>query len=108
MTLQVLRTVQTEDYNLMHHCLGHPSKEVLRKALKHTRGFSGSIVFPANNPLYRGCAKGKMHLKSFSLLHKHSKQPFDRIYSDLKEFPMLSYHKYKWFVSFYDDHSLYR
>jgi len=91
----------------MHRHLGHPSKEVLQKALKHTREFPGSVVFPTNNPLCKGCAKGKMHSKSFLLLHKRSKQPFDKIHSDLKEFPTLSYHKYKWFMSFYDDHSSY-
>jgi len=106
-TLQALRTIQTKDYNLMHCCLGHPSKEVLRKALKHTRGFSGGVLFPTNNPLCKGCAKDKMHSKSFLLSHKRSKQPFDRIHSDLKEFPTLLYHKYKWFMSFYDDHSSY-
>jgi len=94
-TLQVLRTIQTEDYDLMHCCLGHLSKEVLRKALKYTRGFSGSVIFSTNNPFCKGCAKGKIYLKFFPLSHKHSKQLFNRIHLDLKEFPMLSYHKYK-------------
>jgi len=107
-TLQALRTIQTEDYDLMHRRLDHPLKEVLRKALKHTRGFPGGVIFPTNNPFCKGYAKGKMHSKSFLLSYKRSKQPFDRIHSDLKEFPTLSYHKYKWFVSFYDDHSSYR
>jgi len=79
----------------MHCCLDYPSKKVLQKALKYIRGFPGSVVFPTNNPLCRGCAKGKIHSKFFLLSHKCSKQPFDRICSDLKEFPMLLYHKYK-------------
>ena len=33
--------------------------------------------------------------------------PFKRIHSDLKSFPVVSYHKYKYFVSFIDDYTSY-
>jgi hypothetical protein len=33
--------------------------------------------------------------------------PFERIHSDLKSFPVVSYHKYKYFVNFIDDYTSY-
>ena len=33
--------------------------------------------------------------------------PFEHIHSDLKSFPVVSYHKYKYFVSFFDDYTSY-
>ena len=33
--------------------------------------------------------------------------PFEYIHSDLKSFPMVSYHKYRYFVSFIDDFTSY-
>jgi Integrase core domain len=34
-----------------------------------------------------------------------AKAAFERIHSDLKSFPVESYHKYKYFLSFLDDFS---
>ena len=34
-------------------------------------------------------------------------KPFERIHSDLKSFPVPSYHKYKYFIVFLDDYTSY-
>jgi hypothetical protein len=33
--------------------------------------------------------------------------PFERIHSDLKSFPVVSYHKYKYFINFIDNYTFY-
>jgi len=48
------------DYDLMHRRLGHPSKEVLRHAKDHTKGFPKGINIPTTTGLCPGCAQGKM------------------------------------------------
>jgi hypothetical protein len=40
---QFIETIYKVDYDLMHHCSGHPSKEVLRWAKDHTKGFPEGI-----------------------------------------------------------------
>ena len=56
---KMLNLVFKEDYELMHHRMGHPSKEVLRCALQNTKGFP-NIKFPWSDPICPGCAQGKM------------------------------------------------
>ena len=34
---------------------------------------------------------------------KHAMEPWDLVHSDLKEFPTLSYHKFKYIINFLDD-----
>lgn len=46
---------------------------------------------------------GKMPSKAFPPTQSRAKAPFELIHSDLKEFPVISYHKYKYFISFLDD-----
>ena len=53
-------TVFMVDYELLHHHFGHPSKDVLRKAVENTSKFPKDIKFPKHNLIYRGCAEGKM------------------------------------------------
>src|ERR1044072_1371206 len=45
--------------------------------------------------------------KSFSPSTTRAKAPFDLIHSDLKEFPVLSYGKYKYVMTLLDDHTSY-
>jgi hypothetical protein len=54
-----LNLVVVEDYELMHRHLGHPSKEVMRRALQNTRGFP-EVDFPRRELICPGCAQGKM------------------------------------------------
>jgi hypothetical protein len=90
----------------MHRCLGHPSKEVMQQALQNTRGFP-KVDFPRCKPIFPGCAQGKMPQKVFLPSSSRASAPFDKIHSDLKQFPIESYHRHKYFISFVDDYSGY-
>ena len=91
-------------YEELHRRFGHPSEEVLRKVPLHTKGFDKLIV-PKERSVCPGCAQGKMHQKSFPESQTRATKKFQIIHSDLKEFPMLSYHKFKYYMSFVDDYS---
>ncbi|KIJ06303.1 hypothetical protein PAXINDRAFT_57583, partial [Paxillus involutus ATCC 200175] len=75
----------------MHRRFAHPSKEVLRHARKHTQNFP-TIDFPTENPICPGCALGKMPNRAFPENPKRATRPFELVHSDLKSFPMDSYH----------------
>ena len=92
------------DYNIWHKRLGHPSKDVLKHA-KKLKDFPRDLVFPEHSLLCRGCAEGKMHSKSFLESNSQVSKLFAIVYSDLKEFPVESYSRFKYLVSFIDDHS---
>jgi len=98
-------TIYKVDYDLMHRRLGHPSKDVLRHAKDHTKGFPDGIKIPTNSPICPGCAEGKMPATSHPPSNTRASQPFKRIHSDLKSFPVVSYHKYKYFIVFLDDYT---
>ena len=97
--------VNMVDYSTMHRRFAHPSKDVLAKAKEHTSGFPGKVEFPKDSPICRGCAQGKMHSKSFPPSNYRAKEPFELIHSDLKSFPVDSYHKYKYYILYYDDYT---
>lgn len=90
------------DHTTMHRRLGHPSREVLRQLRKHTEG-SPPFVVPDKEDLCEGCAKGKMHLRPFPSTGRRAEKPFETIHSDLKEFPVTSYHKYKYTIVLFDN-----
>ena len=46
-----------------------------------------------------------MHLQPFVDSVSRASKSFELIHSDLKELPTISYHKYKYFVTFLDDYS---
>ena len=48
---------------------------------------------------------GKVPQKPFPPLQSRAKNPFDKVHSDLKQFPTESYHRNKYFISFIDDYS---
>ena len=48
-----------------------------------------------------------MHLQPFADSVSRASRVFELIHSDLKELPTILYHKYKYFVTFLDDHSSY-
>ena len=78
---------------------------MLRKAQRQVTNFPQNIDFPQKNPVCRGCTEGKMHSHSFSKSQNHTLKPFMRIHSDLKSFPVESYHHYRYLISFFNDHS---
>ena len=66
------------DYDLMHRRLGHPSKEVLRRAKDHTKGFPDGIIIPSTPDLCPGCAQGKMPAASHPPSTTRAKAPLIR------------------------------
>jgi transposase InsO family protein len=97
-------TIYKVDYDIWHKRLGHPSKDVLKRA-RDLKDFPNDLVFPEHSPICRGCAEGKLHSKSFPESNSRATTPFALVHSDLKEFPVESYGKYKYLVSFLDDFS---
>jgi hypothetical protein len=61
------------------------------------------LIFEQNHPICRGCTEAKMHLPKFEDSPSWASRSFELIHSDLKELPTISYHKYKWFITFSDD-----
>jgi len=100
-------TVYAVDYTLMHKCFGHPLKDVLHHAKNQTNGFPQNLQFLGEMPVCPGCAQGKMPLQAHLPSESHASMPFEKVHSDLKSFPVSSYHKYKYFVSFIDNFTSY-
>jgi hypothetical protein len=86
----------------MHRRLAHPSKEVVQRARKHVRDLP-DFTIPEEQHVCPGCAQGKMTNKSFPPSESRKTVPFALIHSDLKSFPIESYHKYKYAIVFLDD-----
>ncbi len=91
----------------MHKHLGHPSKDILTNAPKHIKGFSKDLEVPSNSPVCPGYAQGKMPASAYPPSETRATVPFEHIHSDLKSFPMVSYHKYKYFINFIDNYTSY-
>ena len=100
-----MSTIFMVDYDLMHRRLGHPSEDVLRQAKRHCDKFPEGLIYPKDRPICRGCAEAKSHLPMFEDSVSRASSKFELIHSDLKELPVISYHKYKWFITFLDDYS---
>jgi hypothetical protein len=67
------------------------------------------LQFPPNLQYVQcpGCAQGKMPASAHPPSETRASAPFEHIHSDLKSFPVVSYHKYKYFISFIDDFTSY-
>ena len=101
----LFNTIYSVDYDLLHRCLGHPSKDVISNARSKMKGFPQDLKIPTDTPVCPGCVQGKMPASSHPPSATRVKATFECIHSDLKSFPVESYHKYKYFVSFLDDFS---
>jgi hypothetical protein len=91
--------------DLAHKRFAHPSKKVLRKFPSATLGYPPVDGKLSSGPCSR-CAQGKMHQRAYPPSSRRASKPFELIYSDLKLFPVESYHQYKYVIVFYDDYSL--
>jgi hypothetical protein len=100
-------TVHTVDYTHMHKCFGQPFKDVLCHYKHQTKGFPKDLDFPGEVPVCPGCAQGKMPSQAHSPYEMRASAPFEKVHSDLKSFPVSSYHKFKYFMSFINDFTLY-
>jgi transposase InsO family protein len=105
--IQEGQTIYSADYELMHRRLGHPSRDIMSHARKNVNGFPSDLDIPSKPPVCPGCAQGKMPASSHPPSDTRASAPFECIHSDLKSFPVVSYHKYKYFVSFFDDFTSY-
>jgi hypothetical protein len=56
----IFNTIYSADYDLLHRCLGHPSKDVLSNAKSKMKGFPQDLQIPTDTPVCPGCAQGKM------------------------------------------------
>ena len=81
-----IETIYKVDYDLMHCCLGHPSKEVLKQAKDHTKGFPDGISIPTTSKVCPGCVQGKMPAASHPPSDTQATEAFKWIHSDLKSF----------------------
>jgi hypothetical protein len=98
-----MSSVTTVDYDIMHRCFAYPSKDILRHASENTQNFPSNMSFPSNDPVFQGCAEGKMTRSLFSPSLRRSEALFDKIHMDLKEFSVQSYSQYKFFILFFDN-----
>ncbi|EIN14568.1 rve-domain-containing protein, partial [Punctularia strigosozonata HHB-11173 SS5] len=92
------------DYQTWHRRFAHPSKDVLRHARKHVSGFT-PVEIPTEEHICRGCAQGKMPLRPFPTHPVRAERAFELIHSDIKSFPIESYHKHKYVITFLDDYT---
>lgn len=91
-------------YDIAHRRFAHSGKEVLQRLQDATRG-APEIVGKLSSQSCGSCAQGKMPNRPFPPSSKRAKKPFELIHSDLKEFPVESYHRYKYIITFYDDYT---
>jgi len=75
------------------------------KSAKELKDFPNNFVFPEHPPLCRDCDEGKMHSKSYPDSNSRTSKLFQLVHSDLKEFPIKSYSKYRYIITFLDDYS---
>ena len=94
----------TLTYDIVHHRLGHPSKDVTHHAHKHTWNFP-NVEIPNTDSIYPGCAMGKLPNRSFPPSECHATCTFKLIHSDIKSFPTESYHHYWYIITFVDDYT---
>jgi len=99
------KSMHRDNYDLWHQQLGHPGKQVFEHFKSSTRNFPEMDIPRGEEPPCEGCVKGKMHSHSFPENSACTTCPFQRIHSNLKEFAVLLYHKYKYYMSFLDDNS---
>ena len=92
------------DFETLHCYFGHVSDEVMHHVLDNVED-AKKICFPTQKHVCYSYTLGKTHQHSFLENPSHSSEPLGLIHSDLLELPTLSYSKYKWIITFLDDHS---
>jgi len=92
------------DFETLHYHFGHVSDEVMHHVLDNIED-AKKIFFPTQKYICYDCTLGKIYQCSFSENSTCSSKPLELIHSDLLELPTLSYSKYKWIITFLNDHS---
>jgi hypothetical protein len=101
---QAAPTLDEINYDTMHCCFAHPSHDVLKHACKHTANFP-SMHDHKPTGICAGCAQGKLPNQSYTQNEKRASVPFEIVRSDLKSYPVNSYHNHKYIITFFDDHT---
>jgi len=96
-------SLQIDDYQIWHKCVGHMSEGAFKQLGNSTWNFPESIKIPKQISICTGCELGKKPSRTFKESSSCAKENFELIHLDLKEFPVLLYHKYKYFIVFLDD-----
>ena len=91
-------------YDIVHHCLGHPSKDMIRHAHKYTWNFP-NVKIPNTDSVCPGCTMGKLPNRSFPPSKCCATCTFKLIHSDIKSFPTELYHCYWYIITFMDDYA---
>ena len=90
--LALIATSSKNMYELWHNRIGHPGIEVLRKLNTSVKGVK-NFAIPNKTHICRGCTLGKMPQKVHPKSTKRATHVLQLVHGDLKEFPILSYHK---------------
>ena len=76
--LKGLTMTCTLTYNIVHHHLGHPSKDVICHAHKHMWNFP-DVEIPNTDSICPGCAMGKLPNRSFPPSEHHATHAFELV-----------------------------
>jgi hypothetical protein len=98
------QSVQEPSYEIWHNRFSHASDKALKNVLNASKTLI-KIDFPRKKTTCPGCALGKQHQKSFPENPECASETGELIHLDLLKFPIQSYHKYKWVITFLDDYS---
>ena len=100
-----VRTVRSISHDTWHQRFAHASDIVLSKLPMCS---NPQITLPykrEDEHVCPGCALGKQTQKPFHPNPKRATKIGELTHSDLLEMPSLSYHKFKWIMTFLDDYS---
>ena len=97
-------TVKQISFDIAHRRFAHPGNEVLRRFKDNTLGAPDFEVLPPKSPC-QGCAKGKTPQRPYPATDRRANKPFQLIHSDLKSFPVESYYRHKYAITFFDDYT---
>ena len=95
---------KVDNVKIWHKHLGHPDKLVLKQGITHLNGFPNKLSDDSERVCV-GCALGKMKSESHPLSNKRASRPLELVHMDLMEMPMLSYHKYRYILMIFNDHT---
>ena len=97
--LKGLTMTCTLTYDIVHYCLGHPSKDMICHAHKHMWNFP-DVEIPNTDSICPGYTMGKLPNRSFPPSECHATHTFELIHLNIKSFPTESYHCYRYIITF--------
>ena len=101
--LKGLTMTCTLTYNIVHGHLGHPSKDMIHHACKHTWNFP-DVEIPNRDFICPDCAMGKLPNRSFPPSERCTTHTFELIHLGIKSFPTELYHCYQYMITSVDNY----